>query len=830
MKWFNTLSHNRWLEQETDRIFDFGKNSVVPTGFGWLGNKGQIKEEMGTHLWITARMLHVYSVAAAMGRPGAYSLVDHGIKAMNGALRDKKYGGWYACVNDEGVVDASKQGYQHFFALLGAASAVTTGHPEARKLLDYTIEIIEKYFWSEEEQMCLESWDEAFSKTEEYRGGNANMHAVEAFLIVYDVTHDKKWLDRAIRVASVIIHDVARNNHYRVNEHFDTQWNPLPDYNKDNPAHRFRAFGGTPGHWIEWGRLLLELQNDNLNHNRIWLRLAAQPEDHIYGCGEQFSYFDLRGKPFPLWTSEQGVGRNKQTYVTWQADCKENAGGDYYWTFFPQPTFVSTQKYYCHVDNSCYMNFDFSAPEYHELALWEDKATLRFECADTYISLLEKLTALLGRQPELPDWIYDGVTLGIQGGTEVCQKKLDTMRNAGVKVNGIWAQDWSGIRMTSFGKRVMWNWKWNSENYPQLDSRIKQWNQEGVQFLAYINPYVASDKDLCEEAAQHGYLAKDASGGDYLVEFGEFYGGVVDLTNPEAYAWFKEVIKKNMIELGCGGWMADFGEYLPTDTYLHNGISAEIMHNAWPALWAKCNYEALEETGKLGEILFFMRAGSTGSQKYSTMMWAGDQNVDWSLDDGLASVVPAALSLAMTGHGLHHSDIGGYTTLFEMKRSKELLLRWCDFSAFTPMMRTHEGNRPGDNWQFDGDAETIAHFARMTSVFTTLKPYLKEAVALNAKSGLPVMRPLFLHYEDDAHTYTLKYQYLLGRDILIAPVHEEGRSDWTLYLPEDNWVHAWTGEAFRGGEVTVNAPIGKPPVFYRADSEWAALFASLKSI
>ncbi|STJ14230.1 putative N-acylglucosamine 2-epimerase [Escherichia coli] len=74
----------------------------------------------------------------------------------------------------------------------GAASAVTTGHPEARKLLDYTIEIIEKYFWSEEEQMCLESWDEAFSKTEEYRGGNANMHAVEAFLIVYDVTHDKK--------------------------------------------------------------------------------------------------------------------------------------------------------------------------------------------------------------------------------------------------------------------------------------------------------------------------------------------------------------------------------------------------------------------------------------------------------------------------------------------------------------------------------------------------------------------------------------------------------------------------------------------------------------
>lgn len=578
------------------------------------------------------------------------------------------------------------------------------------------------------------------------------------------------------------------------------------------------------------GRLLLKLHNGNASQNRIWLRLAAQPEDHIYGCGEQFSYFDLRGKPFPLWTSEQGVGRNKKTQVTWLADCKENAGGDYYWTFFPQPTFVSTQKYYCHVDNSGYMNFDFSAPDFHELAFWEDNATLRFECAPTYIELLEKLTALLGRQPELPDWVYDGVILGVQGGTELCQQKLDKMRKGGVKVNGIWAQDWSGIRMTSFGKRVMWNWKWDRDLYPQLDERIAQWQQEGVQYLTYTNPYVASDRDLCEEAAKQGYLTKDAHGKDYHVEFGEFYAGVVDLTNPKAYDWYKDVIKQNLVALGCGGWMADFGEYLPTDTYLHNGVSAEIMHNAWPALWAKCNYEALEETGKLGEVLFFMRAGYTGSQKHSLMMWAGDQNVDWSLDDGLASVVPAALSLAMTGHGLHHSDIGGYTTLFDMKRSKELLLRWCDFSAFTPMMRTHEGNRPGDNWQFDSDAETIAHFARMTSVFTTLKPYIKAAVAQNAKTGLPVMRPLFLHYEEDARTYELKYQYLFGRDLLVAPVYEQGRSDWTLYLPQDKWIHAWTGEEYSGGEATVRAPLGQPPVFYRAESEWSALFAPLRQI
>ncbi len=261
-KWFNTLSHNRWLEQETDSIFKFAAKSVVPSGFGWLGNHGEIMTENGTHLWITARMLHVFSAAFLMGRPGAYDLVDHGIKALLDGPLVNQYGGWYACVDNEtgAVKDASNQGYQYMFALLGAASACCTGHPDAHKLLDKAISIVEKYFYSEKEQMCLESWNEDFTVTEAYRGGNANMHAVEAFLIVYDVTHDRKWLDRATHIASVIIHKFARECNYRVNEHFSPDWQPLRDYNKEKPANRFRAYGGTPGHWVEWGRLMLHIK------------------------------------------------------------------------------------------------------------------------------------------------------------------------------------------------------------------------------------------------------------------------------------------------------------------------------------------------------------------------------------------------------------------------------------------------------------------------------------------------------------------------------------------------------------------------------------------
>jgi alpha-glucosidase len=348
--------------------------------------------------------------------------------------------------------------------------------------------------------------------------------------------------------------------------------------------------------------------------------------------------------------------------------------------------------------------------------------------------------------------------------------------------------------------------------------------------MGYINPYVLEGKSLYQQAVENDYLAYDSEGDIYLVDFGEFYCGVVDFTNPEAFNWYKEVIKEKLIEFGLDGWMADFGEYLPTDCVLSNGKSAEIMHNAWPAIWAKLNYEAVKEAGKLEETLYFMRAGFTGNQKYCTLMWAGDQSVNWSLDDGLASVIPAALSMGMSGCGLHHSDIGGYTSLHGNIRSRELFMRWAEMAAFTPVMRTHEGNRPDENFQFYDDQKAIKHLRKMTDVYTKLKSYIKEAVKVNSERGVPVQRPLFLHYEEDEKTYDLKYQYLLGRDILVAPVYEEDKEEWELYLPDDNWVHFWTGKEYTGGEIKVKAPLGQPPVFYRKNSKYRELFEEASEI
>jgi alpha-glucosidase len=208
--------------------------------------------------------------------------------------------------------------------------------------------------------------------------------------------------------------------------------------------------------------------------------------------------------------------------------------------------------------------------------------------------------------------------------------------------------------------------------------------------------------------------------------------------------------------------------------------------------------------------------------------WAGDQLVDFSRDDGLPSVIPAAISLGMSGVGYTHSDTGGYTTVAWVKRSKECLLRWMELSAFSPVFRTHEGNRPESNVQFDADSETLAQLARMSEVFTALKPYHAAAARDYAERGLPAVRHPYLHYEAEAELHERAYQYLYGRDLLVAPALKARQELTELRLPSDDWVHLWSSRSFKGGSVTVDSPLGFPAVFYRAASPFAPLFDTVR--
>lgn len=564
--------------------------------------------------------------------------------------------------------------------------------------------------------------------------------------------------------------------------------------------------------------------------NRLWLRVAAEPRERIWGGGEQFSYFDLRRRRFPLWVSEAGVGRDKATPITFQADRRNGGGGDYYTTYYPQPTYLSSRKYALHLDTTAYAAFDFRHEDFHEIEVWEIPRRIELWVADRFVDLVGALSARFGRQPPLPAWALQGAIVGLKDG-ERSFERLEAYRAAGAAVCGLWCEDWAGVRETSFGRRLFWDWKWNPQRFPDLRHRIEALRREGVRFLGYVNPYLCTDGTLYASAADAGYLVRRADRDEpYLVDFGEFTCGMVDFTDPRASRWFQtEVIGRNMLDFGLSGWMADFGEYLPVDARLANGGGGMLQHNAWPALWAKVNSEAVARHGATGEALFFMRSGFTGAQGHCPMLWAGDQSVDFTRHDGLPTVICAALSSGLLGNAHHHSDIGGYTSLFGNVRTAELIQRWSEMAAFTSLMRSHEGNRPAENLQIDQDPQVLAHFARMTRVHRHLAPYLATLSREAAAVGLPVQRPLFLHFEEDAGAYESQTSYLYGADMLVAPVLEPGAARWRTYLPAGaSWRHLWSGREFPGGaDVEVEAPLGQPPVFHRQGSAHEPLFAAL---
>jgi len=259
--WLASPAHRRWLEGEGDRLLEFSRASRHPAGgFAWLDDSGRPELDRSVELWITCRMTHVFSLGHLLGRPGCAALVDHGLRALEGRFLDTSNGGWYAFVDRDGPTGRAKSAYPHAFVVLAAASATCAGRPGAAGLLEQALDVFLTRFWDDDHGMVVEEWDESFSTLDPYRGVNANMHTVEALLAAADANGDRELLHRALRIVSRVVHELGPAHDWRLPEHFDAQWSPLLDYNRDSPADPFRPYGATVGHWLEWARLALQLR------------------------------------------------------------------------------------------------------------------------------------------------------------------------------------------------------------------------------------------------------------------------------------------------------------------------------------------------------------------------------------------------------------------------------------------------------------------------------------------------------------------------------------------------------------------------------------------
>lgn len=214
-----------------------------------------------THVAALAVLADEPPAPGGPGRAALRELAAHGVARLSdGALRDAVHGGWFAAVDGDHVPDGGmrdqKLAYGHAFVVLAAASAHAAGLPGAADLLDEALEVQERHFWDDDAGLVVEEWDRTWSHLDGYRGLNANMHTVEAYLAAGDVVGDPRWHERAGRIAARVV-GWARARDWRVPEHFDDGWLPLLQHHRDQPADPFRPYGATVGHGMEWARLLL---------------------------------------------------------------------------------------------------------------------------------------------------------------------------------------------------------------------------------------------------------------------------------------------------------------------------------------------------------------------------------------------------------------------------------------------------------------------------------------------------------------------------------------------------------------------------------------------
>ena len=571
--------------------------------------------------------------------------------------------------------------------------------------------------------------------------------------------------------------------------------------------------------------------------NQAMMRFATSPDEHFFGFGEQFSYVDCKGHEVPIVCEEGGIGRSDPGPVTLNV---LGVAGERFASYAPMPYFLTNTGRALFLKNTEPSAFDLRNADLVTIRVASSYMQGQLLAGHNPLDLIEQFTDCVGRMPPLPDWLNSGAVIGMQGGTQRVRQVWDKLKKYDTPIAGFWLQDWVGQRKTVFGKQLWWNWQLDPKTYPGWDQLVTDLEQAGIAVGVYVNPFLVSPppeelkgkRNLFKEAAEQGFLVKTVEGTPYLVKNTDFSAGLVDLSNPAARDWFKAIIKDDVLGNGAKFWMADFAEAAQFDGHYAAAESGLTYHNQYPVDWAALNREAIREAGREGDAWFFNRAGYLQTPGHSTGMWLGDQNVTWQEHDGIASTLDGLLSSGMSGISINHSDIGGYTSIthpiFQLfgksfQRSRELLFRWMELNAFTPVFRTHEGNQPEVNAQFDTDDDTLKTFSFWAKVFAALAEYRQGLMEEAASRGYPLVRHLVLHYPEDPNVYGLDTEFLLGRDLLVTPVLNPGDKTVKVYFPAGEWVHLWShqvfGKADRGLSQIVAAPLGKPAVFYRKGSE-----------
>ncbi len=575
------------------------------------------------------------------------------------------------------------------------------------------------------------------------------------------------------------------------------------------------------------GYLQIQLEADGFDGGELNqdCRGGDEPES-FFGLGTQVTGMDLRGRTYPLWTQEQGNGKPEDGGVFPINNVPEAA-------YAPMGVWHSTRGWAAVVTHDGYSEIDLCNTAETTVSLRSYPFLPGFVLIDGDLprDRIEGITSFTGRLGDVPtgtpDWVY-GLWLDAIGGPWRVDEVAAALRDNDVPSSAIWTEDWIGGGPTAFGYRLSYAWEWDEDEYPGLPAQIDQLQANGFAFLAYFNSFVPEPTRMFTEGTDGGYLIKDESGTVMaFIDPGTRQASLIDLTNADAVNWLGEYQTTAVKAVGVDGWMADFSEWLPVEAVMDNGMTGWEYHNVYPLEWQRVNAKHLSDAAPNFGGVFFPRSGwasvNGGASGTAPVMWGGDQDTDWTYDDGFPTTIPLTAHAGMAGVAIMGTDIAGYNSVGAPNTTKELWYRWVAMSAFHPLMRTHHGGDECDNWHFDRDAESTEHLRRYSSIHTLLYPYFKELQAEAEQTGMPMIRHPYLVAPTSRAMWTGdQYEFFLGDDILVAPVMTESTTTRSVQAP--------VGGEFLplfGGDVTwervnfevstdVAAPVGEIPVFVRS--------------
>ncbi|MDR0455497.1 MAG: alpha-xylosidase [Treponema sp.] len=521
------------------------------------------------------------------------------------------------------------------------------------------------------------------------------------------------------------------------------------------------------------GKLLTKNQTKSTGYiidrwGEAWVKeeLSLSVGELVYGLGERFGPLVKNGQTVDIWNADGGTAseqayKNIPFYMT-------NRG---YGVFINDPGNVSLE---IGSEKTSRVQFCVGGEilEYYIIYGPEPK------------SILERYTALTGRPAMPPEWSF-GLWLSTSFTTSYDEKTVMSF------INGMEERK---IPLAVFHFDCFWmkgfNWcdlTWDKETFPDPQGMLSRIKAKGIKICVWINPYIAQRSALFAEGKDGGYFLKQANGDIYQTDQWQAGMAIVDFTNPAAVKWYTGHLEK-LLGMGVDCFKTDFGERIPVDAVYFDGGDPQRHHNFYAFLYNKAVFELLEKKRGRGEACLFARSATAGGQRFP-LHWGGDCE---STFEAMAETLRGGLSLSLSGFGFWSHDIGG----FEGTPNAALFKRWLAFGLLSSHSRLHGSTSYRVPWSVDEESAEVCRF--FTELKIRLKPYIVQCAHEACEKGIPALRAMFLEFPDDPACAYLDRQYMLGPDLLVAPVFSED-GNVSYYLPAGEWTRLLSGETVSGG-------------------------------